>query len=142
MGAASPLSQHSPKQCGFHSFPPKQWESSLEPHQELPMSSGHRLLNPQQFPWEFMVLCIKWENLGEVEHRVCMCFAHISAKYMYLQSSLHFVRVRNISLWSVKQVNKIEREIYTVSACLYTKITIFSVVQIACRKKKCTRVTV
>lgn len=42
---------------------------------------------------------------------------------------MHFVRLRNISLWSVKQVNKIEREIYTVSACLYAKITLFSVVK-------------
>lgn len=58
-----------------------------------------------------------------------MCFAHVSPKHKHLQSSMHFVRLRNISLCSVKQVNKIEREIYTVSACLYAKITLFSVVK-------------
>lgn len=76
-----------------------------------------------------MVLGVKWENLGEAEHTICVCFAHVSAKYMYLQLKMHFTGLRNISLWSVKQVNKTERETYTVSACLYAKITLFSVVK-------------
>lgn len=56
---------------------------------------------------------------------------------------MHFVRLRNISLWSVKQVNKIEREIYIVSACLYAKIIVFSVVKTKrTERKKHNRATV
>lgn len=72
-----------------------------------------------------------------------MCFAQVSAKYTRLQLSVHFLRLRNISLWSVKQGNKTEREIYTVSACLYAKITLFSVVKTKrTGGKKCNGVTV
>jgi len=93
------------------------------------ISPAYGVQSPRSFQWEFVVLSNKWENLGEAEHTICICVAHVPAKHMYLRLSMHVVRLRNISLWSVKQVNKIEREIYTVSACLYAKISLFSVVK-------------